>query len=817
MDSSEYNLFSSINTNGVTVADTFNSWRKSTNSIIQKLTVEAGSPTWDTTGKVVIGAVVTNGNAATVDIGVARTGSGDAIINLGSVSGSNNVAINRASGANGTFTVTNNGTGLFTLSQAGAGDIRLLTSATERVRILSGGSVGIGTASPTELLHVNGGNFKVSGTINSAAITSSSTIGGTNITASGFLNSQTLNVGTASQFTVSNAGAIVGVSLNAGSGTIQTTGAITGGAITGTSLSGSSGTISTSGQIKSSGVALNSNQVNAGNSAAELALSYANYDDDTATYNTVIYNGTGTPAVTVNGSTKAVTFAGALSGITSLTASGAITGTSLISSGTISATGNASAAEPTSSTHLTTKGYVDGRTNAVLKFPEKLNGGKCNSYDSFVFVDSNNTLRGIGNLNGRFGNTDIQAPASFFGSTDAAYSVSKSYINDQNVFVLTTAGEVYASGTNANGQMGQGDTTGRVYLTKTLNIANCSKVAISPDTNAFTVYFLTTDGKVYATGNNQYGQIGNGTTTSISTPVLVLGPGNTYANPTTTVIDIENAGSYNGSTTPHTAIALLSDGTVWCVGYGGLGQMSNGSTTSINNKWVQVKTAVATNLTGISKIYSAGSDGYNTMYALSSSGILYGWGYNGWGQLGNGTTTLATYAITISGNVANFWVFGASCFIKKSTDNKLYGWGYNGYGQLGNGTTTNITSVTLVSTLSSVNVENMWGSADDTYVGMHVFLKLVGSNTLYACGYNAQGALGIGTTSDISTFTKVYFPPASTISDIMCMFNTNIGAYTMILTSDGNVYHSGQSRWGIGMRQDGNRTLFAKVTDITCG
>jgi len=724
MDSSEYNLFSSINTNGVTVADTFNSWRKSTNSIIQKLTVEAGSPTWDTTGKVVIGAVVTNGNAATVDIGVARTGSGDAIINLGSVSGSNNVAINRASGANGTFTVTNNGTGLFTLSQDGAGDIRLLTSATERVRILSGGSVGIGTASPTELLHVNGGNFKVSGTINSAAITSSSTIGGTNITASGFLNSQTLNVGTASQFTVSNAGAIVGVSLNAGSGTIQTTGAITG---------------------------------------------------------------------------------------------GAITGTSLISSGTISATGNASAAEPTSSTHLTTKGYVDGRTNAVLKFPEKLNGGKCNSYDSFVFVDSNNTLRGIGNLNGRFGNTDIQAPASFFGSTDAAYSVSKSYINDQNVFVLTTAGEVYASGTNANGQMGQGDTTGRVYLTKTLNIANCSKVAISPDTNAFTVYFLTTDGKVYATGNNQYGQIGNGTTTSISTPVLVLGPGNTYANPTTTVIDIENAGSYNGSTTPHTAIALLSDGTVWCVGYGGLGQMSNGSTTSINNKWVQVKTAVATNLTGISKIYSAGSDGYNTMYALSSSGILYGWGYNGWGQLGNGTTTLATYAITISGNVANFWVFGASCFIKKSTDNKLYGWGYNGYGQLGNGTTTNITSVTLVSTLSSVNVENMWGSADDTYVGMHVFLKLVGSNTLYACGYNAQGALGIGTTSDISTFTKVYFPPASTISDIMCMFNTNIGAYTMILTSDGNVYHSGQSRWGIGMRQDGNRTLFAKVTDITCG
>jgi hypothetical protein len=243
MQSSEYNLFSSINTDGVTVADTFNTWRKSTNGIIQKLTVEAGSPTWDTSGKVVIGAAVTNGNAAIVDIGVARTGSGAAILNLGSVAGDNNVVINRASGTNGTFTVTNNGTGLFSLSQDGVGAISILTSATERVRVTAAGLVGIGAPfTATELLHVNGGNFKVSGTINSAAITSSSTIGGTNITASGYLYANTLGVGTSNTaFTVSQAGAIVGTALNAGNGTIQTTGAITGGAITGTSLVSSGG------------------------------------------------------------------------------------------------------------------------------------------------------------------------------------------------------------------------------------------------------------------------------------------------------------------------------------------------------------------------------------------------------------------------------------------------------------------------------------------------------------------------------------------------------------------------------------------------
>ena len=271
MLATEYTDFSLINTNGVTVADTFNSWRKSTNGIIQKLTVEAGSPTWDSTGKVSIGGVVQSGSATIVDIGVARNGSGDTVLNLGSVSTINSVVINRASGTNGTFTVTNTGTGLITLSQAGVADLRLLTSATERVRILAGGNVGIGTNNPDSLLHVNGGNFKVSGTITSGAIIGSGAIGGTDITASGFLRSQTLGIGNSNTaFTVSALGAIVGTALNAGAGTIVTTGALNSGtlnvgtvpqftvsalgAIVGTALNAGSGTIVTTGAISGGGL-----------------------------------------------------------------------------------------------------------------------------------------------------------------------------------------------------------------------------------------------------------------------------------------------------------------------------------------------------------------------------------------------------------------------------------------------------------------------------------------------------------------------------------------------------------------------------------
>jgi alpha-tubulin suppressor-like RCC1 family protein len=75
--------------------------------------------------------------------------------------------------------------------------------------------------------------------------------------------------------------------------------------------------------------------------------------------------------------------------------------------------------------------------------------------------------------------------------------------------------------------------------------------------------------------------------------------------------------------------ALRSDGTVWAWGYNGYGELGNGTLTE-SSVPVQVS-----GLTGVTAITGGDEDGY----ALRSDGTLWAWGWNGGGELGDGTTT----------------------------------------------------------------------------------------------------------------------------------------------------------------------------------
>lgn len=90
----------------------------------------------------------------------------------------------------------------------------------------------------------------------------------------------------------------------------------------------------------------------------------------------------------------------------------------------------------------------------------------------------------------------------------------------------------------------------------------------------------------------------------------------------------------------------------------------------------------------------------DTSSAVTRDGSLYMWGYNGHGQLGDGTKTNRNTPVKVMDNVTFASVGGYNCSAAITKDRNLYMWGYNAWGQLGNGTT--IDKATPVKILSDV-------------------------------------------------------------------------------------------------------------------
>ena len=171
----------------------------------------------------------------------------------------------------------------------------------------------------------------------------------------------------------------------------------------------------------------------------------------------------------------------------------------------------------------------------------------------------------------------------------------------------------------------------------TLWTANSSPTPISGASNVVVVaagaqhtLFLKSDGTLWAMGNNQYGQLGDGTTMTQPNPVPVIGGSNVMAV----------AAGFQHS------LFLKSDGTLWAMGNNQYGQLGDGTTTMRTNP---VPVIGGTNVVAL----AAGH--YHSLF-MRSDGTLWAMGNNSSGQLGNGTTvnqatpvSVATGAISLAG------------------------------------------------------------------------------------------------------------------------------------------------------------------------
>ena len=178
-----------------------------------------------------------------------------------------------------------------------------------------------------------------------------------------------------------------------------------------------------------------------------------------------------------------------------------------------------------------------------------------------------------------------------------------------------------------------------------------------------------------------------------------------------------------------------------------LGQLGNGSFTTdsgsfykhydINNQakdsWKDIKCG-----------------GYHTL-AVTREGVLYSWGADSDGQLGDGN---AGGNITVPNSTSLGTQFTRIKIISAglqhsamiSTQKLLYTWGANGAGQLGNGTNNS------TGTPTPVNTDLDWVQVSGK--GFHT-MAIKDNGTLWATGNNTYGQLGLGDTSDRNTFTQV--------------------------------------------------------------
>lgn len=146
--------------------------QKIANNVITPLKLSAGAPSWDvgifSTGAASSRLATNSSGPISLDLGYDRSGAGDSSIRLISVSGDNSgsTQLVRSSGTNGSFRITNNGSGTFNLNQTGAGDIRFTTDSKQRVSI--GGFGGLTIDHPDQgriALTVYSGSAQLADTI----------------------------------------------------------------------------------------------------------------------------------------------------------------------------------------------------------------------------------------------------------------------------------------------------------------------------------------------------------------------------------------------------------------------------------------------------------------------------------------------------------------------------------------------------------------------------------------------------------------------------------------------------------------------------
>jgi alpha-tubulin suppressor-like RCC1 family protein len=304
---------------------------------------------------------------------------------------------------------------------------------------------------------------------------------------------------------------------------------------------------------------------------------------------------------------------------------------------------------------------------------------------------------------------------------DVAYISTGRY----HTLAVKTDGSLWVWGRNNYGQLGNGTTEEKHWLgNPPEKIMDGVAGAAAGDDYSMAV---KTDGSLWAWGRNNYGQLGDGTTTGSLVPTEIMD-------------GVASVSAGRGHT-----LAVKTDGTLWAWGFNADGQVGSDSAPAAAFNRVLSPYMI------MDGVVSASAAGFFSM-AVTADGRLWAWGSNNRGQLGDGTRTgrRRSPGVVMDG-VASVSA-GADHVMAVKTDGSLWAWGSNNRGQLGNG------HVSWWTAGAEPTPFKVMDGVASVSAGVSHTLAIKTDGSLWAWGNNWRGQLGDGTTEERFEPVRVLCP-----------------------------------------------------------
>ena len=309
---------------------------------------------------------------------------------------------------------------------------------------------------------------------------------------------------------------------------------------------------------------------------------------------------------------------------------------------------------------------------------------------------------------------------------------------------------------------------------------------------------LTTEGRLFIWGANFWAQLGDGTRIDSLIPKDI-----------TSHFDLDVGEKIISASlaTIHSSV-LTSEGRVFTWGDNRNGQLGDGTTTNSSTP----KDITSHFYLGVGETIITISSGYAHSLAITSEGRVFTWGFNIYGQLGDGTTENSSTPKDITnqfglgvGETIISINLGDMHSSALTSIGRVFTWGDNNMRQLGDGTYIDSSTPVEITSQFSLNIEETIKSVS---LGRYHSSSITSEGRIFTWGFNMKGQLGDGTTEN-----------SSTPIDITSQFDLGVGEtiisinlgemHSSVITSEGRIFTWGQNDSG----QLGNGTYSSGVYD----